>query len=494
MRCTLLGVAASLLAFAPLTASAQVRSFPYEAVVRTSGVPVHSGPGFYATSELKAEDRVVVHRHDPGGWFMISPPSGEFSLIRAADATVAGDQAQITAEETVARVGSRLTADHGVEQIPLAKGDRVELAAGVTAPVGWLAIKPPRGEYRWISGRFLVPVDDSARAAQDTDPFAVPSAASPNTFEPVEKVLPKSRPAPQSTGPTLTLGKPETSATEPKTSDIHQSLRLLDRELEGLNLSEPTDWPLDRLMAEYLRIRTENPSMGRQIDVRLAQIAKMRIVKSHYSDYVQLTSATDERDALLAAKQGKVMAGRVVQALEAQDAQPQLTLAPPLKLATAPLERQLARPAAAPPAESKPSPMSGPHLTGSIVNQQPAGQRLSGNRQQPEMARLPRSYSAVQQPSRPPAAPASVPALQPAGPQRFEAVGLVQKSPNSPPDAPKHVLVAPDGRILEYLRTPAGVSLDQFIGQPMGVDGERHRHPAMPIPMIAVEKLTPVRF
>ena len=65
--------------------AAQVRSFPYEAAIETDGVPVHSGPDgkFYETSRLKRGSRVTVHRHDPGGWYMIAPPAGEFGLVKA---------------------------------------------------------------------------------------------------------------------------------------------------------------------------------------------------------------------------------------------------------------------------------------------------------------------------------------------------------------------------------------------------------------------------
>lgn len=79
-------------------------------------------------------------------------------------------------------------------------------------------------------------------------------------------------------------------------------------------------------------------------------------------------------------------------------------------------------------------------------------------------------------------------------PQRFEAVGIVQKAVDPPPQAPQYVLVAPNGRILVYLQEPKGVSFEGFVGQPMGVNGEPHRHPQMTTPMIAVETLTPVRL
>jgi hypothetical protein len=79
-------------------------------------------------------------------------------------------------------------------------------------------------------------------------------------------------------------------------------------------------------------------------------------------------------------------------------------------------------------------------------------------------------------------------------PQRFEAVGIVQKAVDARPGAPQYVLVAPNGRILVYLQEPKGVSFEGFVGQPMGVNGARHAHPQTTTPMIAVQTLTPVRL
>lgn len=498
MRCAQIGVATLVLAISPLTLTAQVRTFPYEAVVQTAGVPVLSGPGFYATNKSQKGDRVVVHRHDPGGWFMISPPGGEFSLIRAEDATVSNGSAVIEAEESFVRIGSRLSDDFGVEQVPLARGDRVELVTGVQAPPGWIAVKPPRGEYRWISGRFLVPADQMTRSAQDADPFAVPStAARPEAFELVEaEATPRDRKSSPSPGPSLTLGSPEQIEYEGETEpEVQKSLRLLDRELEGLSLSEPTEWPLSRLEAGYQNIKENRPSLGRQIDVRLSQISKMRVVQSHYRDYVQLTSATDERDAALVARQGTPPRTGIVHADVLRDREPKLTLAPPLQMAAKPVGRTPAAPVTAPPAQPAPKASSGPHLLGLVGQPQHSPAPLPV----PNRPTTPQPVNAVAPSAVPRPAPGATampapPALPPEGPQRFGAVGLVQKSTTPQSGGPSYVLVSPQGGIVAYLQTKPGISLDQFIGQPMGVDGAAQRQPPGQAPMIAVEKLTPVRF
>ena len=514
MRRALICVAALVLG-SPLAALAQVRSFPYEAVVETDDVPVHCGPGFYATSRLERGDRVVVHRHDPGGWSMISPPAGEFSLVSAVAVRIdRSGMAEVVVDETSVRVGSRLSGEYGVEQVPLARGTRVTIVPGATAPTGWLVIEPPRGEYRWVLGRYLVPVQPAVRSAQDADPFAVPSnARRPETFPaPAADVKPATQTdrdqVKNDQGPTLTLGPLERESSEPALADASETLRMLDHELEGLHLFEPTEWPLDELASEYGRLKSATPSMGRQIDVRLAHIDKLRLVKEHYTSYVHLTSATDNRDAALVARHQRISSG-IVQAAEPQPVAQQPTLAPPLRLAAKPAASASPLPPPAPPAEpageeiphevSRGGPVPAPGsvaVTPPALSPEPRSQ-ITGPMLVPADSN---SRPSVPHPAQLPAMPQN-PGPQPGstadstgGPRRFDAVGVVQAAVDPPPEAPRYVLVAPDGRILVYLREQPGIPLDSFVGQAMGVDGERHRHPEMTTPMIVVEKLTPVRF
>ena len=68
-----------------LPAEGQSRTFPYQAVITENETYVRSGPGsrYYPTARLSEGVNVTVHRHDPGGWYMIAPPAGSFSWIRA---------------------------------------------------------------------------------------------------------------------------------------------------------------------------------------------------------------------------------------------------------------------------------------------------------------------------------------------------------------------------------------------------------------------------
>ena len=73
--------------------------FPYQATVSSDNVLIRSGPGgrYYPTGRLASGDRVTVHRHDPGGWFMVSPPEGSFSWIAANGVEISGSNGTITA-------------------------------------------------------------------------------------------------------------------------------------------------------------------------------------------------------------------------------------------------------------------------------------------------------------------------------------------------------------------------------------------------------------
>ena len=83
MKSLLLGLGFWLVVLV-LPAAAQVQKFPYEAGLTGEDVYVRSGPGkkYYPTGKLKSGDHVIVHRHDPGGWYMISPPAGRLRTSR----------------------------------------------------------------------------------------------------------------------------------------------------------------------------------------------------------------------------------------------------------------------------------------------------------------------------------------------------------------------------------------------------------------------------
>ena len=92
-----------------LEADAQIQRFPYDATVAIDGVYIRSGPGekYYPTTRLQQGVGVRVQRHDPGGWYMISPPEGSFSWIPARYVKKNGPATgEVTQDQVVVYVGS----------------------------------------------------------------------------------------------------------------------------------------------------------------------------------------------------------------------------------------------------------------------------------------------------------------------------------------------------------------------------------------------------
>src|SRR5262249_17853425 len=143
--------------------------FPYETTIEAEETYVRSGAGskYYPTGKLQRGDKVVVHRHDPGGWFMIAPPPGSFSWVPAKYVErSAPDRGTVKNNNVGARVGSFESDIREVFQRPLARGDEVHILgekmlapeAGAGPAELWYRIEPPRGEWRWVSGQAIAPL------------------------------------------------------------------------------------------------------------------------------------------------------------------------------------------------------------------------------------------------------------------------------------------------------------------------------------------------
>ena len=180
------------------------RTFPYEAVVNADEALVRSGNGsrYYPTLKLKRGSRVTVHRHDPGGWFMITPPQGSFSWVRAEYIQKVGsDRGRVTENGVVVRVGSAFGESRDVEQIRLSKNDEVTILGSKNVPsefgnVLMYQIKPPVGEWRWVEGHLLLPTDQYQPGKSAPSPIDSPIANGGN--DPFTQSITKNNsPAPQ---------------------------------------------------------------------------------------------------------------------------------------------------------------------------------------------------------------------------------------------------------------------------------------------------------
>ena len=152
-----------LLGVSSLCVAAQ-RDFPYEAIVEGDNVDVYAGPSrrYYPTSQLQRGERVTVHREDPGGWCMIAPPPGSFSLVRGDDIEKTNKSQGVARTNGLAvYCGSTLSDRYDTEQVRLRKGQHVEILGEVTVDAAgfgkkrMLKIVPPTGEWRWVPGQYL---------------------------------------------------------------------------------------------------------------------------------------------------------------------------------------------------------------------------------------------------------------------------------------------------------------------------------------------------
>ncbi|MFG0335821.1 MAG: hypothetical protein ACF8TS_20875, partial [Maioricimonas sp. JB049] len=431
------------------SARAAIQSFPYEAECRADDIVVRSGPGqrYYATGKLKRGTQVQVHRHDPGGWFMVAPPPGSFSWIDAALVKVTGPGAGVVdvppledgrVPRAIVRIGSQLSDDHAYYGRELGSGETVKILGEKTlqtdrGPVQMLKIEPPAREYRWIKGDFVVPVDPRLRDELVSDPFAIPPHS--KIAEPEPAAAPEQMPmADSSTDRDKPASKPVSVSNEVETSlerelvrsqqagvvrqsgpsaselrNVRDRLSDLDHRYSDMMTLDPGHWDLDDLTREYTALQAEaTPAMANQIDLRLAAIDARRSILAEYRDFVRLTTETSKRDAQLLSMQNATSVpvptgGPTPQgppALPTGDIPPITIPTPP----TAPIETA---PQTPPPAAT-PSASTQPEAAGNVAPQ------LNG-------------------------------------------AGIIQRAPRPVPGRPEYVLIAPDGRLLAWLEAEDGI-------------------------------------
>jgi len=429
-----------LLAFGTLVAPLQAASgakFPYEATIDAEAVYVRSGSGkqYYPTGKLRRGDKVVVHRHDPGGWFMIAPPAGSFSWVLGKHVQkTAATRGTITTNNVIVRVGSFESDIREVWQRKLAQDDVVRILdekmlapeQGTGPAEVWYRIEPPRGEWRWIEGQAVAPSPRGERKPAQ-DPFEAPiasdfSSAPRRSSPPVQPIDDDSpsfkRPLADSqdreyvAGDSASEARPEGSLwTRPlvrkkmkstgaklaarKHDSILAELDRLDARFQSILEKSPLEWDFDQLENDYqdLRSETDSANLQQMIDSRLARIAGYKKTRSEEQDLALMQDETARRDAELAEIQRR------------QEAQ-LLTLARP----------------------------------------------------------------------------------------RFDGAGIIGRAALNRRGAPRYVLLNASGRVLAYLVPSPGVNLEPWVGRAAGVDGPRTPNPDLKSDLITVNRLTPVRL
>jgi hypothetical protein len=429
----------------------QIQQFPYEAVVQGDDVHVRCGPGlkYYPTGKLRFGDRVTVHRHDPGGWYMVAPPPGSFSWIAASEVRKTSDKTGevLTAVDAggqssrvFVRVGSQLSDDCSLFSIEMQAGDQVEIVGEKTLTLDRGAtlmyqIKPPPQEFRWVKGDYILPAG-MERAAPERDPFAV-SAAQKSPEVKVEAFNDQ---------PTATLPRPtplnEATPVAPLASDVEA----LDQQFTEMLAADPASWRLDEFDARFRELLPASDSVNASlIRTRLQSIAARKQAQADYLDFVRLTNETTQREEQLRAmQQGGIPAQPA--------AYPQVQLGAPQ-----------------PVPNGAPTPAS---LTG------PNGARLQGP--VPHIDPIP-----------------DAPANALPGGQvmpKFDGAGIVQRSGNPLGTVPPYVLVAPNGKLLAFLEPGPGANLEPYVGKSMGIIGQRGFDARLQADRIVVRKMQPVQI
>ncbi|MFQ5733299.1 MAG: SH3 domain-containing protein [Planctomycetaceae bacterium] len=430
------------------------KRFPYQAIVQGNDVHARSGPGknYYATAKLSRGQRVSVHRHDPGGWYMIAPPRGSFSWIRCSHVKQQSpSRGTLTHDNVIVRVGSDFGDDRDIEQVRLSTGDAINILGEKTfntrfGSVRMFKIAPPRGEYRWVRGRFLTPIGDAARRVNDRDPYSVPSNAVRDLTGPTDLSHPIA-----AGGPVLVAPGSSQSSRRPVISGGRErdrtQLAALDAKFRQIVEGDTSTWDFSQIEAEYrqLRTRASHPLIARQIDRRLPTIDHYRTVKAEYDRMILLTSQTHQRDKELSGvRHANQLAG-----------DPRFRRAGPSSGGPTPA-----------PAENggRPTVRHGSPTPGQPQFSPPV----------PNTSRTPRRRAST-------------------GPA-FDGAGIVKLVRQVRPGLPRYALASPDGRFLAYLEPVRGLQLARYVGRSIGVYGRRTHRQDLGGDYIVVRAMRPVRL
>ena len=458
-------------------AQAPSQKFPYDAVIADDEVYARSGPGnkpYYPTARLRKGDHVTVIRHDPGGWFMIEPPPGSFAWVREEFVKRQDDRGVITSDtQVVAWVGTSFGDDHFVEQRRLQSGEEVEILGAKTlkderGEVNYLRIKSPKGHFRWIPGAKIVSSEKQLAAAnaraRGGDPFSGDSKSVPidmishepngnGSFVSDSKSVPAPRDPGRRPAPTpkdleddspparSTARSPSGNNSAPPFAasghnDAQQRLTVVDQQLQDMLKRETRDWDFTAIEAELQDLQS-NDATSAPAARRLASLSKYKQVKADYDSFARIMDETNRRDAELAAAQRAQQAPGTI----------------------APVNRPQA---AAPSNNVRSAPLTNPNI--------------------PNRAAQPGRSLAPAIQSRP--APAK---------GRFGGAGIIQRSGANQPGLPKYVLMHPNGQRLAYLQ-PDGVDLDKYLGESMGIEGDRTYRPELKSDLMIVKGLQPVKL
>jgi SH3-like domain-containing protein len=305
------------------------QTFPYKAYVNTADVYVRSGPGedYYPTDKMKIGQEVEIYRHDPGGWFAIRPPEGNFSWVAARYLDQQrGRLAKINAERVAARVGSRFSDARDVIQVRLQKGELVEIlqtrneSDGQGQTATWCKIAPPSGEFRWIFGKYVDPDfahDGVRKARNNVSPIAAMNVSAGDNVPTIraEAITPAPRmlsqqPAAAAADETTPTAEPAPQAAAPAMAPMrHYSPEEFQKELENIDLElsimlaeETSVWNFEHLSprANSLLETAQTAVERGRARVLANKVARFAEIKQRYDNVTNMQQDVDRRNGQLA--------------------------------------------------------------------------------------------------------------------------------------------------------------------------------------------------
>lgn len=465
-----------------------------DAIVRQQDALVRSGPGdrdFYPTLKLPSGFRVRVLRDEGNGWLMIEPPEGSYSLIRSDYVQKTGDRAGVVTVDTMDRIGSELHKGDLYIRHQILRDEQIEILGEQivktdSGDVPMLRIKPPKGEYRYIARS---DVELQSAGAGAANPLADRSEAE------LSPPIDSERPAMISLDDPAEADSPVLSGPSDSVSmDNFRAMPLASTEPEVAGPAQSTSSPKS-VSASGLPGSAEEgirtPQAGFEAPVPLADSGNA--VTAPERQRTQTASLELERiDERFRAMIRQPIGGWDLAAIEREYR----------TLANEPgVERQVAQRMAA--VDRYRRTQSEFHEFQQIIQQtderdealrrQFASRWQTVSTGQPSTTIVRRANSSA---ATPPvsAGPVATPPGGPAIPGAFDGAGIIQRAAATSAGMPRHVLLAPNGRVLAYLQAAPGVNLDQFVGQSMGLIGPRAFHPQLNADVLTVQRLAPVRL
>ncbi|MEX2316099.1 MAG: hypothetical protein WD669_03040 [Pirellulales bacterium] len=433
-------VIASIAAVATLDSVRAEEFSPYRARVVAASAPVHSGPGenFYPTDTLAEGELVDVYRQQANGWCAIRPPEGSFSWVfgrhlklRGKPEQTNGTLAEIDKEEVASRIGSRLSARRNAVQVRLKKGETVQVI-GQDSSDGetWYKVAPPAGEFRWIH----------VKAIERTGPIPAGSSK-PRHDERESTASAASNAVVKAAGETpVAETTPATTAVPAKPSGAPPAA------------TAPTakQTPSDQWRAA--------PEKAPNEPITAPPLAEPQAEKE-----AEKVSGAEKGAEKVS---GTFSGGNV-------PAGPVRTVAD--------LELRLSRMVAEPPTSWNVEPLK-TEAEAMLTQAQTAVER---NAIQATIAKLDR-FAAIERRYRGLAGGA------PTAGQQFDAVGVLRPVNSRRPGAPPFALVDERGQVLSFVTPTPGVNLQPFLGQRIGVTGNRGYIPEFQRAHVVAGRVAPV--